>query len=324
MSTERSPLLLAVDGDNLLHNAYHGNKHFKGAKDGVAINGVVTFFGMLNKILRRGYYTHLMVAWDVKYTKTRRFSILEKHGIVYKDRESKLNDEQIARRLDIHEQKRIVMKLLNEYGIPYYISPHESDADEADDILASISRSAKMDVHIATTDKDLYQTINKRVSIYNTRLSKLITGVNCEDVFGVEPDKVVDYLRLLGDSSDNIPGIKGCGNKTAIKLLEEYGDFATIYANRRKLKGAVSKTFAELDANPEHKQYLLDIKKCIKLNYKIFKEDADFMSGIATQSMCLDNIKARVMKNRKQILKAKNAIGFENDYLIKELENKDD
>lgn len=312
---KRKPLLLAIDGDNILHHAYYGNKSPANEK-GIRINGVTTFFGMLNKLLRHDYYTHVMVAWDVHHVKTRRYSILAKYNIVYKNREEGLTEEQIVRRKEIHEQKRLVQQFLDLLGIYQYTSPHEDKADEADDILGSISRELGMRCHIATNDKDMLQAITNDVSVLHHKTG-IIDPMGCEDTFGVEPSLVVDYLTLLGDKVDNIPGIDGCGPKTAIKLLEQYGDFKGIYKNRHMLKGQVAKSFTLLECFNNDKEYLKAIRRCLRLNYRVFEKDGVELDG---EVFSLEHVQFHVNKNRKAIDKLRDKLGYNGTYMMKELD----
>lgn len=308
------PLLLAVDGDNILHHAYHGNKSPVNEK-GFRLNGVITFFGMINKMLRRGYYTHLVVAWDVHHTKTLRHKILGKHSIVYKNREANLIPEQIERRKEIHDQKEIVKNLLTLLGIPHYTSPHEEEADEADDILATIAYGTDMAVHIATNDKDMYQTICPNVSVYNHHKG-VVDWINCYTVFGVEPTQIADYLALCGDSVDNIPGVNGVGHVTAVKLLAEYGNFRGVLKARSKIKGKVGKSLEEIAAKEDYKDYVKTIKRCVRLNYEALD---DGLIEVLVEKGSLYNISSSVKRNKKSIAKIKTGYGIEG-LLMKELD----
>lgn len=294
-------LLLSVDGDNVLHQAYYGNKS-DARPNGIRINGVVTFFMSLNKILRRGYYDHIFIGWDIQSIHTKRHKILEPHGLIYKgNRTENLTPEQIERRKDIHEQKVLVLELLRACGIPHYVSPVD-EGDESDDIVASIAYATPLRCHIATDDKDMYQAISKTVKILNP-YKGLVDEVNCIDIFGVDPDKVVDYLTLIGDSSDNLPGIDGCGPKTAIKWLETYGDLKGIVANRHELKGKGGKTLQQM----KNGDLLKAVRKCVRLNYNVFPDDHPM---IDTDRMHLDTIRAYIKRNEDEIQEIRARLGI--------------
>lgn len=285
-------LLLAVDGDNVLHHAYYGNKS-DARPNGIRINGLVTFFMSINKIIRRGYYDHLFIGWDIQSIHTKRHKILEPFGLVYKgSRTENLTPEQIERRKDIHEQKVLVMELLTACGIPSYVSPIKK-GDESDDIIASIAHATHLDCHIASTDKDMYQSISNKVKILNPNKG-LVDLVNCIDVFGVDPKKVVDYLTLIGDDSDSLPGIDGCGPKTAIQWLEKYGNLKGVVANRHELKGKGGKTLQELP----NADLLKAVRKCVRLNYNVFEEGHPMLD---TDRMHLDTIRSHIKRNDDEI-----------------------
>ncbi|CAA6805347.1 MAG: DNA polymerase I (EC [uncultured Campylobacterales bacterium] len=109
----------------------------------------------------------------------------------------------------------------------------EVDHLEADDIIYSLCQRYEDEykIKVVTYDKDLYQLINKNIQIYNPRLRTLIDEQGCIEKFGVKPSQIRDYLSILGDASDNIPGVKGIGAKGAKKLLDDFGSFHSIYEN---------------------------------------------------------------------------------------------
>ena len=299
--------LLAVDGDNALHRAYYGNPSTEKPM-GYRINGVITFFRSINKMLRRNYYNHLAVAWDIRSTLLKRADILEPYGVIYKDRESGLSPEQLVRRKEIHEQKIMCHNLLNAMGVPSLISPKKTGGYEADDILATLAKRCKVSlVDILTTDKDLAQILSRKISIMNPAKNKRITAMDCEDFFGVEPDSIVDLLCLLGDSSDNVPGIKGCGPVTALKLLQQYGSLEEILLNKQHIKGSVGKTLVSGDHIP------LDvIRSVIEVDCKVYKKGDTRLDPV---TMSFDTIQENIDSNLEEIKKLKESLGIEGDLL---------
>lgn len=302
--------LLAVDADNTLHRAYYGNPSQE-KPAGVRINGVTTFFSSLNKLLRRNYYDHLVTAWDIKSTSLKRASTLMQFGIVYKDRESGLSPEQMERRLEIHKQKILCHKLLVAMGVPSLFSDKKFDGVEADDILACIAKKVKLkQVDILTSDKDLAQLISAKIQIYNPYKKARIDEFDCSDVYGVEAHQIVDYLCLVGDSADNVPGIKGCGPKTAIKLLEQYGSLESIFYNRKHIKGAVGKTLNAQDHIP------FDIlRQVLTVDTNVYKK-GDPRLDPAT--MKISNIRNHIDENKAEITVLKECMGI-SGLLIPEL-----
>ena len=120
------------------------------------------------------------------------------------------------------------------------------DGYEADDIIATISLIAKkedIEVTIVSSDKDLYQLIDKSVKLFDPVKKIYIDGDKCLDKFGVEPENFIDYQSIVGDSSDNVPGVRGIGAKGAQRLISEYRDLDSVFANIEKLKPREQKTF---------------------------------------------------------------------------------
>ena len=302
--------LLAVDADNTLHRAYYGNSSTDAPK-GIRINGVITFFRSINLLLRRNYYDHLLTAWDIKSSMLKRATLLSPYGIIYKDRESGLTAEQLQRRKEIHEQKIICHKILVAMGIPSLFSDKKTNGVEADDILATVAKRVRLkQVDILTSDKDLAQLIDQKISIYNPHKKTRVTEFDCDEVYGVEAHLIVDYLALLGDSADNVPGIKGCGHKTAIKLLEEYGDLDSILLNAEHIKGSVGKTLKAQDHLP------IDVlREVLTVNTKVYKKDDPRLDP---KTMSLELIKEHIESNRSVIEEIKDSVGIEGD-LIPEL-----
>jgi DNA polymerase-1 len=119
----------------------------------------------------------------------------------------------------------------------------ESEGYEADDVIASFAKKfseAGASVQIDSSDKDLFQLISDNVYIYNPLKKEIYNKSGCVEKLGVEPNQVRDFLTLTGDTSDNIPGLKGVGPKTATKLLTEYKSLGNIYAHIEELKQSLS------------------------------------------------------------------------------------
>ncbi|WP_206922368.1 DNA polymerase I [Alicyclobacillus suci] len=211
MSTQPQKLLL-IDGNSILYRAFFALPPLSN-KSGQQTNAVYGFTLMLLKLLEEEKPTHLAVAFD-KSAKTFR------HGLYagYKGTRQKTPDELI-------EQFPMVRELLSAFSIPVV----EIDGYEADDIIGTLSLQAdnqEMDTKIVSGDKDLLQLVSERVHAILTRRG--ITDVDYYDVqavadrYHLKPTQIVDLKGLMGDSSDNIPGVPGIGEKTAIKLLTAY------------------------------------------------------------------------------------------------------
>ena len=149
---------------------------------------------------------------------------------------------------------------------------------EADDLIASITEMVEEPCVIVTTDKDLLQLVDHRVSVYQPTKKVLYTHDNFTSLLGIQPKQFIDYKRMVGDPSDNIPGIRGIGDKTAIKLLNQYGSIPNMIRNKQELMKSkiTSKIFIPenlglLEFNrtlvdlsfPDKTEILPDIQSCI-------------------------------------------------------------
>jgi len=139
---------------------------------------------------------------------------------------------------------------------------------EADDVIGTLARAARsegLETIISTTDKDMTQLVDEHVIVLNTMDDRRLDIAGVREKFGVSPDQIIDYLTLIGDSSDNIPGVPGVGPKTAQKWLAEYGDLDTLVANADSIGGKVGeKLRAALDKLPLYRE-LVTIKCDVEL-----------------------------------------------------------
>jgi DNA polymerase-1 len=116
---------------------------------------------------------------------------------------------------------------------------------EADDIIYTLTEKSDGEVYLVTKDKDLMQLVNSKVKLLDYQTGNLLDKEAVKEKIGVYPDKILDFLALCGDSADNIPGVKGVGPKTAIKLLEEYGSLEGVYENVENIKGSLKNKLTE-------------------------------------------------------------------------------
>lgn len=224
--------IILVDGNNLLFRSYYATAYtgnvMKNSK-GFPTNALFGFTNMINKIVEEEKPTRMLVAFDKG--KTFRH---EKYDF-YKGGRSETPDE-------LKAQFPIAKEMLGYMGIKYY----EIDNYEADDIIGTFARMCEendnYNATIISSDKDLLQLISKSVDIKLLKQKDYIRYN--EDTFkqdyGINPINIIDLKALMGDSSDNIPGVKGIGEKTALKLLHEYKSLDGIYENIDKIKGATN------------------------------------------------------------------------------------
>jgi DNA polymerase-1 len=161
---------------------------------------------------------------------------------------------------EIKTQLPMLIEWLAAYGLPVLRIKHW----EADDVIATLARQSDMPLLIHTGDKDMYQLVNKRVKIVTPKNE--IHGLpEARSKFGgLRPDQVQDFLALTGDGVDNVPGVKGCGSKTAIKLLNDWGSIDEVLSNRKVLPTVVRKA---LSSKEVRKQLRLS-RKLVALNYE--------------------------------------------------------
>lgn len=219
--------IILLDGNSLSYRAFYAMPPFKN-KNGLYTNSVYGFVLMLDKILREVNPDYALVAFD-KGKKTFR----HKEYSEYKGTREKTP-------LELIEQFGYIRQLLDSYGIKY----EENDEYEADDILGSYAKKASKlgnEVIIVTGDRDLTQLADKKITIYFTK--KGVTEIEkytpefIKEKYNLNPKQIVDMKGLMGDKSDNIPGIAGVGEKTAIKLLEKFETVENVLANIDKVSG---------------------------------------------------------------------------------------
>ncbi|MFJ5768330.1 DNA polymerase I [Psychrobacillus sp. NPDC093180] len=236
MSNEK---ILLLDGNSLAYRAFFAlpllsNEH------GIHTNAVYGFTLMLQKIMDEENPTHMLVAFDAGKTTFRHSTFGE-----YKGGRQKTPPE-------LSEQFPYVRKLIDAYGIKRY----ELEMYEADDIIGTLSKQADakgQQVVIVSGDKDLTQLATDRTTVYITRKGitdiEKYTPAHIEEKYGLTPQQIIDMKGLMGDASDNIPGVPGVGEKTAIKLLKEHGSVEKLYEALDAVSGAKLKE--KLVANEE-------------------------------------------------------------------------
>jgi len=243
---DSSPLIL-IDGSSYLYRAFHALpplSNSKGHPTG-AVYGVVN---MLRKLLHQ-YQPHLIaVVFDAK-GKTFRDDLYPQ----YKANRPPMPEELSAQIEPLHNIVRAM-------GIPLLMV----EGVEADDVIGTLAAQAGaqgMDTLISTGDKDMAQLVNQHVTLVNTMTDTVMDPRGVVEKFGIKPEQIIDYLALLGDSVDNIPGVPKVGPKTAVKWLTEYESLANIMEHADEIKGKVGENLRNsLDQLPL--SYQLATIKC--------------------------------------------------------------
>jgi DNA polymerase-1 len=223
---ERKKLVL-IDGNSIAYRAFFALPLLNNEK-GIHTNAVYGFTMMLMKILEEEKPTHMLVAFDAGKTTFRHKTFVE-----YKGGRQKTPPE-------LSEQFPYIRELLDAYGIARY----ELENYEADDIIGTLSLQAEIDgyeVKVISGDKDLTQLASPKTTVGITR--KGITDIeeytpeHVQEKYGLTPDQIVDMKGLMGDTSDNIPGVPGVGEKTAIKLLKEFSTLENLLNSINQVSG---------------------------------------------------------------------------------------
>ena len=237
-----------------------------------AIRGVIS---MVKKILLDHPNSALAVIFDAK-GKTFRHEMY---------REYKANRPPMPE--DLVEQIEPINQIIEALGIKL-LSIQGVEADDVIGTLAQEASEAGIDTVISTGDKDMTQLVNKHIKVVNTMNSELLDEKGVEKKFGVRPELIIDYLALVGDSSDNVPGVEKVGPKTAVKWLIEYGNLDEIIKNADKISGKVGENLRNgLDQLLLSKE-LVTIKKDVPLEIGVHdlavgKEDRKLLEDIYTE-----------------------------------------
>ena len=308
--TQNKERLFIIDGMAQIYRAHFAMiTNPLTTKDGKHTSVIYGFLNMLFKIIRDEKPDYLVIAMDSK-SKTFRHDLFAD----YKANRQKMPDE-------ISYQIPILKEIINYLGVELIEKP----GYEADDIMGSLSKIAEsidIESYIVSGDKDMLQMVNDNIIVYSPgnrfKPTTKFQKDNVKEKMGVYPNRVIDLLSLIGDSSDNIPGVRGVGPKTAIKLIEEFDNIENILNNvdnikNERIKNLIKDNIDDLILSKE----LVTIKSDMDINFS--KDDYKFiqikdkdnvikmikdyeLSSIATSLEKLDLIK---IKNEPKIIKKK-------------------
>ena len=245
------PKLIIIDGNAIIHRSFHAIPPTLRTKDGVLVNAVYGFTSFLLKALNEFHPEYVILTLD-KAGKTFRHETYAE----YKATRTKAPDE-------LYEQIPLVKKVAEAFDIPIF----ELSGFEADDLIGTLSRQAEgeknLETIIMTGDMDTLQLIDEKTKVYTMSRglseSILYDTEKVNERYGLKPTQIIDYKALRGDPSDNIPGVRGIGEKTAVELLQNFNDLVGVYQaagkNDKKIKArtlellAASKDNAFLSQN---------------------------------------------------------------------------
>ena len=259
--------IVLIDGNNLVFRSYYATAYsgviMRNSK-GFPTNALYGFINMVNKIIREDKPEYILVAFDKG--KTFRHSEYDE----YKAGRNDTPDE-------LKQQFPVAKDVLNAMGIKYF----EIDNYEADDIIGTLSSMAHVDpdfdCEIVSSDKDLFQLIEDDVIVRSPKSNDYV--IYDRDTFKatyeVEPIRMIDLKALMGDPSDNIPGVPGIGEKTAIKLIKEYDNIDNLYEHVDEIKGKLKDKLIEGKKSCYISRDLATIIKDVKLGFSL--EDTKYL-----------------------------------------------
>ena len=249
--------LLLVDGQGLCYRAFYAIRHLSNSK-GEPTNAIYGFMTMLRKLIREEKPNYVAVCFDRKEPTFR-----HQRYEAYKAHRKPMPDE-------LQEQMPHIKALVGAYGISIFEKP----GYEADDLIATIATQAEkmgLDTLIATGDKDMLQLVNDRIKVFNTYKETVVDREGVKERFGgLGPDRVVDVLGLAGDASDNIPGVPGIGEKTAIELIRAHDSLAGVYQHVDQVAGAArQRVLRENESIAELSKDLATLDRCVPIDVNL-------------------------------------------------------
>ncbi|MFA6078810.1 MAG: DNA polymerase I [Candidatus Omnitrophota bacterium] len=313
MSNKR---LFLIDGNSFCYRAYYAIRALSNSK-GRPTNAIYGFVTMLNRIIKENEPDMIAVAFDLKGPTFRHEKFKE-----YKAHRKPMPD-------DLASQIPHIKQVVEAYNIPIF----EVQGYEADDVLATIAKSAEknnIETFIVTGDKDALQLVDDHIKIFSTHKEGLIyDSGKVKEVYGVGPDRMTDIMALMGDATDNIPGVSGIGEKTAVELITEFGTIENLYNNIDKVKSEARKKILkenEKMAVLSKELSVLDTEVPLKIDFDELKLKPgdqeklfELFKEFEFKSLLKDVTPKGTLKSTYELIADKNAF----DSLVKKLEKLD-
>ncbi len=258
--------IILLDGNSFCYRAFYAIRELRNSK-GEPTNAVYGFITMLDKIVKDVNPEGVVMTFDMKGPTFR-----HKRYENYKIQRQPMPEDLVC-------QMPIIKEVVRAMNIPIY----EMEGYEADDVIATLAKKAEKEGHevfIVTGDKDALQLVNKKIKVLNPQKDNQIYDEDAVKLrFGVEPGRVVEIMALMGDASDNIPGVPGVGEKTAMKLIAEFGSLEGVLKNVKKVKGEKLQENLETykdQARLSHELATIDMNVPIKVDFeKITRQEPD-------------------------------------------------
>jgi len=273
---DKTPLVL-VDGSSYLYRAFHALPPLitSGGQPTGAVKGVIS---MVRRLLKDYPSSPVVVVFDAK-GKTFRDDLFE----AYKSHRPPMPD-------DLKKQIEPIHQIIRAMGLPVLVV----EGVEADDVIGTLALEAagqNQEVVISTGDKDMAQLVSEQITLVNTMTDTILDRQGVINKFGVPPELIIDYLALIGDKSDNIPGVPGVGEKTALSILQNMGGLDSIYGNLegvRELEFRGAKKMPEKLAEHQEQARLSYLLATIKTDVSLDITAQDLSNGEPDQEQLLD------------------------------------
>ncbi|MGI9534715.1 MAG: 5'-3' exonuclease, partial [Thermodesulfobacteriota bacterium] len=247
-----SKTLYLIDGSSYIFRAYFAIRHLSTSK-GFPTNAIYGFASMMFKFIKDFDPEYIAVAFDTK-ARTFRSDIYP----LYKANRDVPPDDLIPQFDKIHE-------IVDAFAIPIIMV----EGFEADDLMGTIAKkneNKNIEIVLVTGDKDFCQLVSDKIKILDTMKNKITDQEEVVKKFGVGPEKVIDVLALAGDQVDNIPGVRGIGEKTASKLISEFGSIEDVYQQLNQLKGKQKERLEENRDEAFLSKQLVTIKTDVEID----------------------------------------------------------
>jgi DNA polymerase I len=230
-ASKQENLLILIDGSSYLHRAFHALPSLTTSR-GEPTGAIYGVLNMINKLIKDYDPTHIAILFDAKGKNFR-------HELypAYKATRAKMADDLISQIQPLYD-------IIEALGLPL-ISISGVEADDVIGTLAKKATEAGMKVLVVTGDKDLAQIVNSDVTLIDTMTNTTLDISGVKMKFGIPPEKITDYLALVGDTSDNIPGVPNVGPKTAVKWLNTYGSLNDIVTHAKEIEGKVGENLRQ-------------------------------------------------------------------------------
>lgn len=253
------PTLYLIDGNAYYYRAFYAIRGLS-SSDGTPTNAIFGFTNMIIKIMKEKKPDYFAIVFDSPGP-THRHEMYEEYK---------------AHRPGMPDELKSQIPHIKEIIDAFRIKTIEMPGYEADDLLGTLAKNAekeKLDVYIVTGDKDMCQSVSPRVRLYDSMKEKITEEKDVIERFGVGPSQFPEIIALMGDASDNIPGVPGIGAKTAVKLLKEFGTLETLIRNQDQIK------------NARTRQAIADNLENIKLSLELATIHSDIPLDISTGDM---------------------------------------